>query len=166
MVLIARFHGYYRILGFLRCDALQCSLSAVTFHNTRLCEFPWQQGYVPRSNIACRLAVYYCHVKITLERGNIGKSFIRPPPPPPHPLGVCPRPALLKFALQSVNDSFPKVPSSLQHTNDRYAFYEMRFQVLAAANVKVTVFWDVALCSLVQFRRHFGGTLLLHNSSP
>jgi hypothetical protein len=38
----------------------------------------------------------------------------------------------------------------------------MRFQVLAAASMKVTVFWDVAPRSLVEINRRFKGTYCLH----
>jgi hypothetical protein len=39
----------------------------------------------------------------------------------------------------------------------------VRFQVLTAASMKMTLFWDVAPCSLVEIDRHFGGTYCLHH---
>jgi hypothetical protein len=37
-----------------------------------------------------------------------------------------------------------------------------RFQVLRAVNMKITAFWDVTPCSLVEMYCHFGGTSCLH----
>jgi hypothetical protein len=37
----------------------------------------------------------------------------------------------------------------------------VRFQVLTAVSMKTTVFWDVALCSLVEVYRRFGGPCCL-----
>jgi hypothetical protein len=39
----------------------------------------------------------------------------------------------------------------------------MRFQVLTAMSMKVTVFWDVAPCSLVEVYQHFRGACCLHH---
>jgi hypothetical protein len=39
----------------------------------------------------------------------------------------------------------------------------VRFQVLTAASMKMTVFWDVAPCSLVDVYRRFRGTYCLHH---
>jgi hypothetical protein len=39
----------------------------------------------------------------------------------------------------------------------------VRFQVLTAANMKMTVFWDVAPCSLVEVYRRFRGTYCLNH---
>jgi hypothetical protein len=38
-----------------------------------------------------------------------------------------------------------------------------RFQILTAASMKMTIFWDVAPCSLVQIDRRFKGTYCLHH---
>jgi hypothetical protein len=43
------------------------------------------------------------------------------------------------------------------------ADYVVRFQVFAATNMKVTVFWDVAPCSLIEVHRGFRGTCCLHH---
>jgi hypothetical protein len=47
---------------------------------------------------------------------------------------------------------------------------EMRFEVLTAARMKMTVFWDVAPCSLIEVYRRFRGACCLHHqvdeSSP
>jgi hypothetical protein len=37
------------------------------------------------------------------------------------------------------------------------------FDVLTAASMKMAVFWVVALCSLVEIYRRFGGTCCLHH---
>jgi hypothetical protein len=37
------------------------------------------------------------------------------------------------------------------------------FQVLTAASMKMTVFWDVRLCCLVEAYRRFRGTCCLHH---
>jgi hypothetical protein len=42
-------------------------------------------------------------------------------------------------------------------------FICVRFQVLTAASMKLTVFWDVALCSLVEVYRRFRGAYSLHH---
>jgi hypothetical protein len=36
-------------------------------------------------------------------------------------------------------------------------------EVLTAANVKMTAFWDKATCSLVEIARHFRGEYCLHH---
>jgi hypothetical protein len=41
--------------------------------------------------------------------------------------------------------------------------YLVRLQVLMAANMKMTVIWDVALCSLIETDRHFRGFYCLHH---
>jgi hypothetical protein len=38
-----------------------------------------------------------------------------------------------------------------------------KFRVLTVASMKMTVFWDVAPCSLVETDRHFRGTNCLHH---
>jgi hypothetical protein len=38
----------------------------------------------------------------------------------------------------------------------------VRFQVLTAASMKMTVFWDVAQCSVVEIDRRFRGAYCLH----
>jgi hypothetical protein len=40
---------------------------------------------------------------------------------------------------------------------------KVRFYVLAAANVKITAFWDVAPCSVVEIGRRFKGAYCLHH---
>jgi hypothetical protein len=40
-------------------------------------------------------------------------------------------------------------------------YKNVRFQVLTAATMKVTVFWDIAPCSLVQIDRRFKGVSLM-----
>jgi hypothetical protein len=39
----------------------------------------------------------------------------------------------------------------------------VRFQVLTALSLNMTVFWDVAPCSLVEVDRHFRGAYGLHH---
>jgi hypothetical protein len=39
----------------------------------------------------------------------------------------------------------------------------VKFQVLTAAIMRMTVFWDVAQCSLVEVYRRFRGTCCLHH---
>jgi hypothetical protein len=41
-----------------------------------------------------------------------------------------------------------------------------RFQVLTAASIKMTVFWDVATCNLVEVYRRFRGVCCLPLSPP
>jgi hypothetical protein len=41
----------------------------------------------------------------------------------------------------------------------------MRFQVLTAASMKMTVFWDFAPCSLVEIDRRFRGALMMEAAS-
>jgi hypothetical protein len=43
-----------------------------------------------------------------------------------------------------------------------YFLHFVRFQVLTAANVKMTVFWDVALCSLILYRCVTGAYCVHH----
>jgi hypothetical protein len=38
----------------------------------------------------------------------------------------------------------------------------LRFEVLTAVNMKITVFWDVIPCRLVNIYKYFGGTCCLH----
>jgi hypothetical protein len=38
----------------------------------------------------------------------------------------------------------------------------MEFEVLMAANIKITVFWDVMPCSSVKRSHRFGGIYCLH----
>jgi hypothetical protein len=38
----------------------------------------------------------------------------------------------------------------------------VRNQVLTAASMKITIFWDVAPCSLVEVYRRFRGAFCLH----
>jgi hypothetical protein len=42
----------------------------------------------------------------------------------------------------------------------------MQFQVLTVASMKITIFWDVALCSLVEVYQHFRGSYCLHHHRP
>jgi hypothetical protein len=42
------------------------------------------------------------------------------------------------------------------------SYDEMRFQVLTAASMKMTVFWDVAPSCLVEVHRRFRGVCCLH----
>jgi hypothetical protein len=44
-------------------------------------------------------------------------------------------------------------------------WYCVRIQVLTAANMKTTVFWDIAPCSVVEVYRLFGGSCCLHHQS-
>jgi hypothetical protein len=37
----------------------------------------------------------------------------------------------------------------------------MRFQIITAASMKMTVFWDIAACSLVEIDRRFRGDFCL-----
>jgi hypothetical protein len=39
----------------------------------------------------------------------------------------------------------------------------VRFQVLMVANVKITAFWYIVLCSLIELDWHFGGTHCVHH---
>jgi hypothetical protein len=39
----------------------------------------------------------------------------------------------------------------------------MRYEVLTATNMKMAVFWVVALCSLVKVYRRFRGACCLHH---
>jgi hypothetical protein len=41
-------------------------------------------------------------------------------------------------------------------------FIAVRFQVLTAANMKMTVFWDLAQCNFVEIVRRFWGAYYLH----
>jgi hypothetical protein len=41
-------------------------------------------------------------------------------------------------------------------------FVTVRFQVLTVANIKMTVFWEVAPCSLIEIERRFRGAYCLH----
>ena len=36
-------------------------------------------------------------------------------------------------------------------------FYDVRFDVLSAVSIKIQVSWDVVLCQLVNYYRHFVG---------
>jgi hypothetical protein len=40
---------------------------------------------------------------------------------------------------------------------------EVRFQVLIEASIMMTIFWDVASCSLVEIERRFTGAYCLHH---
>jgi hypothetical protein len=42
-------------------------------------------------------------------------------------------------------------------------FCVVRFQVITVVSVKMTAFWDVALCSLVEVDQHFRGVYCLHH---
>jgi hypothetical protein len=46
-------------------------------------------------------------------------------------------------------------PMIAEETCFRYDKHQMRFQVLMAANLKMTVSWDIAPCSLVEIDRRF-----------
>jgi hypothetical protein len=39
----------------------------------------------------------------------------------------------------------------------------VRFQILAEANMKMTAFWNIALCSLVKVDRRFRAAYCLHH---
>jgi hypothetical protein len=39
----------------------------------------------------------------------------------------------------------------------------VRFQILMAANMKMTAFWDIVPCSLVEVDRRFRGAYCLHH---
>jgi hypothetical protein len=43
--------------------------------------------------------------------------------------------------------------------------YYIKFQVLTAASVTMTVFWEVAPWSVVEIGQHFGGTHCLHQDN-
>jgi hypothetical protein len=45
----------------------------------------------------------------------------------------------------------------------RLKSYYVRFQVLAARNMKMTVFWVVAPCRLIEVNKRFTGTCCLHH---
>jgi hypothetical protein len=40
---------------------------------------------------------------------------------------------------------------------------DVRFQVLAAANIQMTVFWDIASCGVIEVDRRFRGVYCLHH---
>jgi hypothetical protein len=42
-------------------------------------------------------------------------------------------------------------------------FVKVRFQVITAASMKMTVFWDIAPFSPVETDRHFRGAYCLHH---
>jgi hypothetical protein len=44
-----------------------------------------------------------------------------------------------------------------ERSSSRFDWMLMRFQVLAAASTKTTVFWDAASCSLIEVHRRFRG---------
>jgi hypothetical protein len=44
----------------------------------------------------------------------------------------------------------------------RTGFFQVRSEVLTEASMKLTVFWDVALCTLVEVFRRFRGAYCLH----
>jgi hypothetical protein len=54
---------------------------------------------------------------------------------------------MLKYVLKAISSSSP----------------EMRFQVLTAASMKMTVVWDVAPCSLVEIYQRFRGSYCRHH---
>jgi hypothetical protein len=60
------------------------------------------------------------------------------------------------------------IPNSLPHqcyvirTSPEVSVYVVRSQVLTAASMKMTAFWDIALCSLVEVDRRFRGAYWLH----
>jgi hypothetical protein len=39
----------------------------------------------------------------------------------------------------------------------------VRFQVCTVVNMRITVFWDVVPCNLVEVYRHFRGSCCLHH---
>jgi hypothetical protein len=41
-----------------------------------------------------------------------------------------------------------------------------RFQVLTAASINITAFWDIAPCSFVNVDRRFRGAYCLHHQGP
>jgi hypothetical protein len=48
------------------------------------------------------------------------------------------------------NMNLSKVPAVYKNKSQENKVAKMRFQLLTAASMKMTVFWDVALCSLVE----------------
>jgi hypothetical protein len=61
---------------------------------------------------------------------------------------------IFNFILSQIGDRFQSVKLFFQQW--------VRFQVLTAESMKVTVSWDVALCSLVEIDRRFRGAYCLH----
>jgi hypothetical protein len=53
--------------------------------------------------------------------------------------------------------------SNSNKTNHKYSKRTVRFEVLKAASMKMTVSWEVALCSLVEVYRRFRGACRLHH---
>jgi hypothetical protein len=50
-----------------------------------------------------------------------------------------------------------------KHPTRQPSSYSVRFQVLMAAGMKVTAFWDIAPCSLIEVERRFRGVYCLHH---
>jgi hypothetical protein len=46
---------------------------------------------------------------------------------------------------------------------DSWIFISVRLQALTAASMKMTVFWDVAPCTLIEIDRHFGDAYWFHH---
>jgi hypothetical protein len=55
------------------------------------------------------------------------------------------------------------VQACLYHSQVWNSKYIVRFEVLTAASMKMTVFWYIAPCSLVEIDRRFRGAYCLHN---
>jgi hypothetical protein len=62
----------------------------------------------------------------------------------------------IKFSVSEENNALlipsgvrPRNEMATEHTIEHMKFMVMRFQVLTAASMKMTVFWDAAPCSLV-----------------
>jgi hypothetical protein len=51
---------------------------------------------------------------------------------------------------------------SYDPTDVNTILYWVRFQVLTAMSTKITVFWDIALCCLLESDQHFRGAHCLH----
>lgn len=43
---------------------------------------------------------------------------------------------------------------------------QLRFEIFKVVSIKITVFWGIILCSVVDSHKHFGGTSCLHLQAP
>jgi hypothetical protein len=57
------------------------------------------------------------------------------------------------------------LPIQVSQSLNKINFIIVRFQVLMAANMKVTVIWDIMPCSLVETDQHFRGAYCLHHQA-